>query len=90
MWSRPLGCGRSRTCQAATHRGGAEMARPRHTAEEIIGRLRDELLNREIFYTLREAQVLIEAWRQEYNHRRAHTALGYRRRHPRRSRWWQL
>jgi len=29
------------------------------------GRLRDELLNREICYTLREARVLIEAWREE-------------------------
>ena len=41
-------------------------------------KLRDELLNREIFYTLREAQVLIEAWRQEYNQRRPHSGLGYR------------
>ena len=35
-------------------------------------------MNREIPYTLREAQVLIEAWREEYNHRRPHSALGYR------------
>ena len=46
--------------------------------ESFNGKLRDELLNREIFYTLREAQVLIEAWRQEYNQRRPHSALGYR------------
>jgi putative transposase len=46
--------------------------------ESFNGKLRDELLNREIFYTLREAQVLIEAWREEYNHRRPHSALGYR------------
>lgn len=38
----------------------------------------DELRNREIFFTLREAQVLIEAWREEYNQRRPHSALGYR------------
>jgi len=31
------------------------------------GRFRDELLNGEIFYTLKEAQVIIEGWRQEYN-----------------------
>ena len=42
------------------------------------GNLRDELLNREIFYTLGEAKVLIERWRQEYNTFRPHSALGYR------------
>ncbi|MCB2228300.1 MAG: transposase [Desulfarculaceae bacterium] len=35
--------------------------------ESFNGKLRDELLNREIFYTLREAQVLIDDWRVEYN-----------------------
>ena len=39
---------------------------------------RDELLNREIFYTLQEAKVLIEQWRKEYNTVRPHSALGYR------------
>lgn len=42
------------------------------------GKLRDELLNRELFDTLREAQVLIEDWRHEYNTIRPHSALGYR------------
>ena len=37
----------------------------------------DELLNREIFYTLDEAGVLVERWRQEYNRIRPHGALGY-------------
>ena len=46
--------------------------------ESFNGKLRVELLNREIFYTLREAQVLIEGWRQEYNRRRPHSSLGYR------------
>jgi transposase InsO family protein len=46
--------------------------------ESFNGKLRDELLNREIFSSLREAQVLIEAWREEYNRRRPHSALGYR------------
>ena len=46
--------------------------------ESFNGKLRDELLDREIFYTLREAQVLIAAWREEYNQRRPHSALGYR------------
>ncbi len=40
--------------------------------------MRDELLNREIFYTLEEAQVLIKGWRREYNPVRSHSALGYR------------
>jgi len=46
--------------------------------ESFNGKLRDELLNREIFYTLKEAQILIERWRQEYNTIRPHSALGYR------------
>jgi|TARA_B100000959_G_scaffold252343_1_gene282371 transposase InsO family protein len=46
--------------------------------ESFNGRLRDELLNGEIFYTLREAKVLIEAWRRHYNTIRPHSALGYR------------
>jgi transposase InsO family protein len=46
--------------------------------ESFHGKLRDELLNREIFYTLWEAKVLVERWRREYNERRPHSALGYR------------
>lgn len=46
--------------------------------ESFNGKMRDELLNREIFYTLEEAQVLIERWRREYNQLRPHSALGYR------------
>jgi len=46
--------------------------------ESFIGKLRDELLNREIFYTLDEAKVLIEGWRRHYNTKRPHSALGYR------------
>jgi transposase InsO family protein len=46
--------------------------------ESFNGKLRDELLNGEIFYTLREAQVMIEKWRQHYNTIRPHSALGYR------------
>ena len=37
----------------------------------------DEFLNGEIFYTLREAQVLIERWCQEYNQVRPHSSLGF-------------
>ena len=41
-------------------------------------KLRDELLDQGIFHSLREAQVLIEAWRRHYNAVRPHSALGYR------------
>ena len=46
--------------------------------ESFNGKLRDELLNGEIFYTLKEAQVLIERWRNHYNQLRPHSALNYR------------
>ena len=46
--------------------------------ESFNGKLRDELLNGEIFYTLKEAQVLIERWRRHYNAVRPHSALGSR------------
>ncbi|MFT3968662.1 MAG: transposase, partial [Sphingobium sp.] len=42
------------------------------------GSLRDELLNGEIFYSLAEAKVLIEAWRRHYNTVRPHSSLRYR------------
>jgi transposase InsO family protein len=46
--------------------------------ESFNGKLRDEFLNREVFDTLLEAQVLIERWRKEYNQIRPHSSLGYR------------
>jgi transposase InsO family protein len=46
--------------------------------ESFNGKLRDELLNGEIFYTLREAQVIIERWCREYNTFRPHSSLDYR------------
>jgi putative transposase len=46
--------------------------------ESFNGKLRNELLDREIFDTLYEAQVLIERWRVEYNTIRPHSSLGYR------------
>jgi len=46
--------------------------------ESFNGKLRDELLNGEIFYSLKEAKVLIERWRRHYNSIRPHSALGYR------------
>ena len=46
--------------------------------ESFNARFRDELLNGEVFTTLREAQILIERWRRHYNTVRPHSALGYR------------
>jgi putative transposase len=46
--------------------------------ESFNGKMRDELLAREVFYSLKEAQVMIEMWRREYNTIRPHSALGYR------------
>jgi len=46
--------------------------------ESFNGKLRDELLNGEIFYTLAEAKAVIEGWRRHYNTLRPHSSLGYR------------
>ncbi|MDP7485271.1 MAG: IS3 family transposase [Dehalococcoidia bacterium] len=46
--------------------------------ESFNGKLRDELLNREIFYSLKEVEILTEQWRREYNTIRPHSSLGYR------------
>ena len=46
--------------------------------ESFNGSMRDELLNGDIFYTLAEAKILIEAWRRHYNTVRPHSSLGYR------------
>jgi putative transposase len=46
--------------------------------ESFNGKLRDELLDREIFTNLEEAKVLIKQWRKEYNQVSPHSALGYR------------
>jgi putative transposase len=46
--------------------------------ESFNARFRDELLNGEIFYTLKEAKIVIEEWRKHYNTVRPHSALGYK------------
>jgi transposase InsO family protein len=46
--------------------------------ESINARLRDELLDGEIFYSLREAQIVIESWRRHYNRIRPHASLDYK------------
>src|SRR5262249_29501453 len=46
--------------------------------ESFNARLRDELLDGEIFYSLREARIVIESWRRHYNTIRPHASLGYK------------
>ena len=46
--------------------------------ESFNARFRDELLNGELFYSLKEAQILIQKWRMHYNTARPHSSLGYR------------
>jgi hypothetical protein len=46
--------------------------------ESLNGRMRDELLDRESFYTVKEAEHLIEMWRWEYDHVRPHSSFGYK------------
>ena len=46
--------------------------------ESFNSKLRDELLNGELFYSLAEARIVIEGWRQHYNTQRPHSSLGYK------------
>ena len=46
--------------------------------ESFNSKLRDELLNGEMFYSLAEARIVIESWRQHYNTQRPHSSLGYK------------
>ena len=46
-------------------------------AESFNGKLRDEILNRELFYSVKEAEVIVEDWRLDYNNHRPHSSLGY-------------
>jgi transposase InsO family protein len=46
--------------------------------ESFNGKMRDELLSRELLYSLKEAQVLIEMWRKRFNTVRPHSSLGYK------------
>ena len=57
--------------------------------ESFNGKFRDGLLNGEIFFTLKEAQVLIERWRREYNTVRPHSSLNYRPPAPEASLYWE-
>ena len=46
--------------------------------ESFNARLRDELLDGEIFYSLAEARIIVESWRRHYNTVRPHQSLGYK------------
>ena len=46
--------------------------------ESFNGKLRDQLLNGEVFYSFKEATIIIEGWPIHYNTRRPHSALGYK------------
>ena len=48
------------------------------SCESFNSKLRDELLNGEIFYSLTEAKIIVESWRRHYNTKRLHSSLGYR------------
>ncbi|EPX79804.1 Mobile element protein [Salipiger mucosus DSM 16094] len=61
-----------RTLPQTGGRNGAQVI------ESFNARLRHELLDGEIFYSLREAQILIERWRRHYNTIPQHSAVGYR------------
>ena len=50
---------------------------PRKTVESFNGKLRDELLNRELFLSLEEARWVLDRWRLDYNHHRVHSTLDY-------------
>ncbi len=62
--------------QDAVHRTGSPWEYGYN--ESFNGKLKDELIDRKMFYSLTEAQVLVEQWRWEYNTVRPHSALGYR------------
>ena len=62
-----------RACRTRNLGGGGDPLHRGHGSG-----LRDELLDGEIFYSLREAKIVIESWRRHYNTKRPHASLGYR------------
>src|SRR5690349_6647221 len=82
---RPSASGSPRSAKAAYIEPGSPWENG--YCESFNGKLRDELLDGEIFYSLAEAKVVIEGWRQHYNTNRLHSALGYRPPAPEVVRW---
>jgi transposase InsO family protein len=64
-----------RNCQTLYITPGSPWENP--YIESFIGKFRKECLDRYLFFNLRETQTIIEDWRDEYNHYRPHSALGY-------------
>ena len=58
--------------------GTGEQSLGERVLRELYGKLREECLNGGIFYSLQEARIVIEQWRQQYNRVRPYAALGYR------------
>jgi len=77
---------RNRSSKAPASRGCSHRWQERRSGspwengynENFNGKLKGELLNREIFYSLKEVEILTERWRWEYNTIRTHSSLGYR------------
>ena len=81
-----------RDCNEASAGRGADGPRPageRGDPDDWSdgSKLRDELLDGEIFYTLNEAKIVIETWRRHYNTLRPHSSLGYRPPAPETTEW---
>jgi hypothetical protein len=72
------GPGSELVCGSIRISGELSIELNRYRVEQIIEKLRDEVHDRAIFYTPREAQVIIEQWRIEYNTFRPHSSLGKR------------
>ena len=62
-------------CEDAVRRQGQPLENG--YVESFNGKLRDELLNRELFLSIEEARWVIDRWRLDYNHHRIHSALNY-------------
>ncbi len=69
--------GKLREAEVVLAKGGTvgQVCKQIGVSEQTLG---DEVLKREIFYTLQEAKFIIEQWRKEYNQIRPHSSLGYR------------
>ncbi len=81
--------GKLREAEVVLAKGGTvgQVCKQIGVSEQTLG---DEVLKREIFYTLEEAQIIIEMWRNEYNQIRPHSSLGYRSPAPKTVATWKV
>jgi putative transposase len=70
---------RKRNCARSAHnrRTSSHPAQPWRNIESFNSRVRDECLSINTFWSLAQARVVISDWKEDYNHRRRHSALGY-------------